>query len=118
MVAGASGAGSRATGSALYTLGSLFNHSCVPNLDVLFPAGNGAACGRMAGALQVLWVLRYMRSACWARCSSTAACLIWMCSSRPAMVRLVTACQRGFHGTLSCWLLRMRLVCSTHPHAG
>lgn len=43
MVAGASGSGNRVTGSALYLLGSLFNHSCVPNLDVLFPAGNGAA---------------------------------------------------------------------------
>lgn len=43
VVGGASGSGGRATGSALYLLGSLLNHSCAPNLDVLFPAGNGAA---------------------------------------------------------------------------
>lgn len=43
VVGGASGSGGRATGSALYLLGSLFNHSCAPNLDVLFPAGDGAA---------------------------------------------------------------------------
>ncbi len=41
-VAGVSGAAGRPVGSALYLLGSLFNHSCAPNLDVLFPAGDGA----------------------------------------------------------------------------
>ncbi len=57
-VAGASGAAGRPVGSALYLLGSLFNHSCAPNLDVLFPAGDGARPGTRWGVTGMVVCLR------------------------------------------------------------
>ena len=35
------GDGTGYSGSALYLAGSLFNHSCIPNLDLHFPGNNG-----------------------------------------------------------------------------
>jgi hypothetical protein len=61
-VAGASGAAGRPVGSALYLLGSLFNHSCAPNLDVLFPAGDGARPRKRRGVTGVVACLRIVRS--------------------------------------------------------
>jgi len=39
--AGAEGSPAHHTGSAVYLLASMLNHSCEPNLDVTFPHNNG-----------------------------------------------------------------------------
>jgi hypothetical protein len=56
------GAGERSgTGSAVYLVASLVNHSCVPNLDVVFPRNDSTLVSNTVACLAMLLLLLLSR---------------------------------------------------------